>query len=384
MEPYKIMLVDDEPWALIGLSEIVDYSQFQFEVVATCDCGAAALAAAEKFRPDAVISDIRMPDMTGIDLIRQLRAAYPGIQCAVISAYSDFEMAREAIRVEAVNYILKPTEESEVVATLNLFLRNLQELAEKEEKEENTGREDVPEEYLIDPENPEFPQETTRWYNIWLALRDRPEWDDILQKGAKSLPVRIGSYAGMLTEEAPAAMCDGFGVSMPLQAAQSLIQSGVQTGGRTSAPSGVQAGESEQKQEVVRLLISSAIASLEGGFTYIDYTSFGKDPYFIAKIEYYLYRHLEEEFHLRDLANEFYISETYLSEVFRKAVGETIVGFLRRIRLHRAVRLMRDPAYALTDIAQAVGYTDYAYFGRHFKATYGSSPDAYRKWLLEK
>lgn len=94
-EKFKLILVDDEPWALIGLEEIIEWETMGFTVAARCECGQEALEAADRVQPDAIITDIRMPDMSGIELYQRLSESHPGIVGAVVSAYADFEIARE-------------------------------------------------------------------------------------------------------------------------------------------------------------------------------------------------------------------------------------------------------------------------------------------------
>ena len=81
---YKLMLVDDEPWALTGIEEIIDWEALGFSVVARCGCGREALLQARIHQPDAVITDIRMPDMTGIELIRLIRQVPLPVGCIVV------------------------------------------------------------------------------------------------------------------------------------------------------------------------------------------------------------------------------------------------------------------------------------------------------------
>ena len=107
---YKLMLVDDEPWALTGIEEIIDWKAEGFTVVTRCGCGRDGILDAQIHQPDAVVTDIRMPDMSGLEMIRQIREIPVPAECVIVSAYSDFEVAREAIRLSAVHYLLKAAE----------------------------------------------------------------------------------------------------------------------------------------------------------------------------------------------------------------------------------------------------------------------------------
>ena len=87
---YKIMLVDDEPLALLGMEEIIDWNAEGFTVVASCSSGTEALEQAENLSPDAVVTDIRIPDMTGIELLEKIRKIRPKTYFFVVRAYSYF------------------------------------------------------------------------------------------------------------------------------------------------------------------------------------------------------------------------------------------------------------------------------------------------------
>lgn len=146
---YKLMLVDDEPWALAGMEEIIDWEAAGFTVVARCGCGRDALLAARLYQPDAVVTDIRMPDMSGIELMRQIRAIPVPAECIVVSAYSDFEVARQAIRLSAVHYLLKPLVEADVREAAAMLRRKLDATGRPVQRETPI--------LLIDEKNPAFP-----------------------------------------------------------------------------------------------------------------------------------------------------------------------------------------------------------------------------------
>ena len=70
---HSIMFVDDERWALLGISNIIDWSYYNFKIVAQEDNPHHALATIAERKPDAVLVDIRMPGMSGIELMRASR-----------------------------------------------------------------------------------------------------------------------------------------------------------------------------------------------------------------------------------------------------------------------------------------------------------------------
>ncbi len=93
----------------------------------------------------------------------------------------------------------------------------------------------------------------------------------------------------------------------------------------------------------------------------------------------YIEEHLGEEFSVEALCEAVGVGRTRLYDVFRKQARMGVAEYLRRRRLHRAKKLLKTTERSITDIADAVGFGDYAYFGRLYKRQYGVSPLHYRK-----
>ncbi len=112
---YKLIIVDDEKNIREGLAECYPWEELGFEVCAVLPDGKSALNYVRHCRVDAVLSDIRMPKMDGLDLARQLAADYPNIFIVLLSGYAEFEYAREALRYGVKEYILKPVKYEDVL-----------------------------------------------------------------------------------------------------------------------------------------------------------------------------------------------------------------------------------------------------------------------------
>ena len=111
---YKIVFLDDEPWALRDIRTIVQWEELGFSDIWTFTDPRKALVCIAQEKPDVVCTDVRMPDLSGIDLIRQCRSLCPSTLFVVVSAYAEFEYARRAMECGAFSYVLKPLEEEEV------------------------------------------------------------------------------------------------------------------------------------------------------------------------------------------------------------------------------------------------------------------------------
>ncbi len=117
--PLSVLTVDDEPHIHSGLDAIIDWQAYGCEHAAFALDGTEALAIIEARRPDIVITDIRMPGMDGLELIRRVRGM-DGYAPAVIlvTGYDEFEYARTALRFGVQDYLLKPIEEEELTRLL--------------------------------------------------------------------------------------------------------------------------------------------------------------------------------------------------------------------------------------------------------------------------
>ena len=114
MELYKVILVDDEEEVREAIRRRIDWEEIGFTVVATAENGEEALELAETCEPDVVMTDIQMPFMDGLTMLKRFKEKIPDIRSVIFSGYDDFEYAKEAIRLEAEEYILKPVDAEEL------------------------------------------------------------------------------------------------------------------------------------------------------------------------------------------------------------------------------------------------------------------------------
>ena len=122
---FNALLVDDEPTVLETLRNTILWNQFGFDEVFTATDGNKALEIMEIHKIDLLITDIRMPHMNGMDLLKQVRSIYPNTHCILLSAYSEFEYAREAITLGVENYLLKPIQTEEIENTIEKAIDNI-------------------------------------------------------------------------------------------------------------------------------------------------------------------------------------------------------------------------------------------------------------------
>ena len=108
---YKVIIADDEVWIGFGIKKLIHKSGQPFTVIGEAPNGIRAYEMVKKEQPDLLITDIRMPGLNGLELMRKLRAEENTVGVVFISGYAEFEYAREAISLGAFDYLLKPIEE---------------------------------------------------------------------------------------------------------------------------------------------------------------------------------------------------------------------------------------------------------------------------------
>ncbi|MDR3120085.1 MAG: response regulator [Clostridiales bacterium] len=115
---YRVILVDDERWVLSDVVHSFPWGQYEFEVVGQTTQAMQAIELVAEEKPDVAFLDIRMPVLSGLDLIPLLREKSPRLLFVLITGHSEFEYARTAVRLSVFDYCLKPVEEREAADLL--------------------------------------------------------------------------------------------------------------------------------------------------------------------------------------------------------------------------------------------------------------------------
>lgn len=125
MNTHSIMIIDDEPWTLIWLKKLFDQPEKGFQVVATERRSVDALLNIPKLSPEIIMVDIRMPEINGLELIKQIRADKNNCVIIIISGFSEFTYAKEGIYYGVFEYLLKPVDAeqaNDLLERISVFL----------------------------------------------------------------------------------------------------------------------------------------------------------------------------------------------------------------------------------------------------------------------
>ena len=111
---YTVVLVDDEQVILQGLLRVLPWEEYGCRVAGTASDGVEGAILIRKLKPDILFTDIRMPNRDGLSMVAALKSEFPRLQIAVLTAYRDFEYARQAISLGVCRYLLKPSKMDEL------------------------------------------------------------------------------------------------------------------------------------------------------------------------------------------------------------------------------------------------------------------------------
>lgn len=115
---YRLLIADDEGIMLESFTEIIR-KQFEDRItVSTAKSGRAAIEQAESFHPDIIFMDIRMPGINGIQAIREIRSFNSTALFYILSAYDEFDYAKEAISLGVSKYLMKPVSRQTIIDTV--------------------------------------------------------------------------------------------------------------------------------------------------------------------------------------------------------------------------------------------------------------------------
>lgn len=122
---YTVLLVDDETSMLDTLIQEVHWQQYGVDSVLTAQDGLQALEILSTKHVDLLITDIKMPHMDGLSLLKSVRSTYPDTHCLILTAYEEFDYARQAMQLGVENYLLKPLELEVMEESIERALDNI-------------------------------------------------------------------------------------------------------------------------------------------------------------------------------------------------------------------------------------------------------------------
>lgn len=242
----KVLVVEDEEMIRRGIVLAVDWAALDCVVVGEAANGEEALQAVERYQPSLIITDLKMPKMDGIEMLRRLREEGNNAFVIILTAYDSFAYAQSALRLGAVDFLLKPFHDGE------------------------------------------------------------------LEQAVRNLRCRIEGREAAVPPPMP----------------------------------GLKKGD--------------------------------KSKYVLQAMEYIGAHYQDPGITVGQIAQHLGLSEGHLSHTFKKETDYTLLNYLTRYRIHKAMELLRDCRTKVYEVAERVGYRDITYFSATFKKVTGMSPSEFQ------
>ena len=132
---YKLLIADDEKIVLDSITFIIERNFIDVVVVGTARSGREAIEKAETLKPDIIFMDIRMPGINGMEAIREIRARQNNVMFVILTACDQFDFAKEAVKLEVSEYLLKPVNREKIVKTIKKSIEIISSNREKWKRE---------------------------------------------------------------------------------------------------------------------------------------------------------------------------------------------------------------------------------------------------------
>ncbi|MDO5713141.1 MAG: response regulator [Tissierellia bacterium] len=332
----KILVVEDEFLEREAIRSLLEKSLLDSSVELAQD-GEEAVRRATKCKPDLVLMDIEMPKMNGLEAAREIKDIFPEVSIVILTAYSDFEYARESLRIPVDDYLLKPIRRDKLLSVINRIQMKQREVIEIEESNISKGEVHP---YFKEGNLVELINEVGRYLDT--SLDHEP-----LLKLKKSIDQGVLETCEQYSFTLEGDFEEKYLTFQLTQSDNSILLIGM---------------------ELIEILFKQILSyrrrgqgnEIEIGLQFIELQ-------------------LRDKLTLTDVANEVNISPTYFSKLFKEKVGLNFIEYVKQRRLLRGKILLRHSQLSITEIAMETGFNEANYFSRVFKLQTGYSPTEYRE-----
>ena len=395
---YRIGILDDEYLTCLGLKEAVPWESISVEVAFTCMDGKRGLELIEKEKPDIVLTDIRMPGMNGVDLVKELKKDGFQGEVIVLTAHKEFDYAVETYRSGIFAYLLKPIDNDELLKVVSEAIDKLKEKRKEQELRKNIeGNESAMEatffyRLLHNITNDEFISEEKKFTFkvapsgiLFLLKKENKEDEYPLSKAGDILSSAL-SEEGIdslkrIEEHSYLLFIDSMDVekvlSVLLKAFSDVEEETdvVFTGALSSYTSPLEIARAYRiDKENIKNKIYYGFNTIEiekkSDISYRHYVAI-QDLYRILR------EHYQDDLTVSTVSLMMNVSDSYLMHLLKKSLGKTFNDILTDYRISLAKKLLKEGKYRVNEIADKVGYNDEKYFSRVFKKRVGVSPSEY-------
>ena len=421
---YKVLLVDDEYMITEGLKRLIPFDKWDMEVVATANHADDALDYVREHPVDIVISDVNMPDKTGLEMIGEMKELLPNAYYILLSGYQEFDYVKKAMNLNVVDYLVKPVDKVELERLLEKIASQL---GEKSHEPEILSQQ-------LDEEA--FKTHLSQKENWWIGLSKE-------KQGNYAIPYYVlgQDWQIVLADQE----FEGLLV-MPFEAPyQSNFEKWKRDIEKTLFYGSVNLDQSESLfsyyEPIYRVIIQGNLQQIIDELTLLEKIVLENTPrvsitkqlftQFVMDV-FHLFEHLKaddmtdivknihaittfedlvaytketltsffgqyrmnenvvsvlevigrdykKELSLKDISKDLFINPVYLGQLIKKETNSTFAELLNKQRIKAAQQLLLSTNDSIEDICYTVGYSNVGYFYKVFRKLCGKSPKAYRK-----
>ena len=421
---YKVLLVDDEYMITEGLKRLIPFDKWDMEVVATANHADDALDYVREHPVDIVISDVNMPDKTGLEMIQEMKDLLPDAYYILLSGYQEFDYVKKAMNLSVVDYLVKPVDKVELGHLLEKIVTQLREKVQEPEILSQQLDEEA------------FKTHLTQKENWWIGLSKEKQGDFVIPYYVLGQDWQIvladQEFEGLLVMpfEAPYQINFEkwkrdvektlFYGSVNLDQSESLfsyyepiyrviIQGNLQQIIEELTLLEKIVLENTPRVSITKQLFTQFVMDVFHLFEHLkadDMTDIVKNIHAITTFEdlvaytketltsffgqyrmnenvvsvlEVIGRDYKKELSLKDISKDLFINPVYLGQLIKKETNSTFAELLNKQRIKAAQQLLLSTNDSIEDICYTVGYSNVGYFYKVFRKLCGKSPKAYRK-----
>ena len=421
---YKVLLVDDEYMITEGLKRLIPFDKWDMEVVATANHADDALDYVREHPVDIVISDVNMPDKTGLEMIQEMKDLLPDAYYILLSGYQEFDYVKKAMNLSVVDYLVKPVDKVELGHLLEKIVTQLREKVQEPEILSQQLDEEA------------FKTHLTQKENWWIGLSKEKQGDFVIPYYVLGQDWQIvladQEFEGLLVMpfEAPYQINFEkwkrdvektlFYGSVNLDQSESLfsyyepiyrviIQGNFQqiideltllekiVLENTPRVSITKQLFTQFVMDVFHLFehlkaddMTDIVKNIHAITTFEDLVAYTKETltsFFgqyrmnekVVSVLEVIGRDYQKELSLKDISKDLFINPVYLGQLIKKETNSTFAELLNKQRIKAAQQLLLSTNDSIEDICYTVGYSNVGYFYKVFRKLCGKSPKAYRK-----
>lgn len=359
---YKVMIVDDRDIIRTEVKRLRIWGELSgFYISEEAQNGQEALDKLENNRVDLVITDIKMPKVDGIELLRAIVDRDLCSCVVLLSDYSEFEFARQGIILGAFDYIPKPVDAnklSDLLARAKIFLDNKRQEEDRIKRLEETQK-DMELRLSIDEVN--ALTNLIRMGDEQALLGIGRMIDRILNNANENELIRISGFLKNSINDITTELTKAF-PHFEIFIIPTIYESfdDVTNQNLTSLYQMFM----DKVKHLIHLITTLRLDLQDKGI--------------VKQVCHFILSNLDNNISLAMVADQMYMNKTYISESFKQKMGISFTEYVTLVKMERAKVLLLAEDFKTYEIAEKLGYKDVEYFSKVFKKVVGSTPTEYR------